>query len=89
MIARRILRAAVRTTRRITLPLRLRWIDHCAACSRAEIERLLDLRDDLNKRCPAKYLASQLEYVGWLEQIEHLNLVKLDKRRQEIVRWDA
>lgn len=73
MIARRLIRAAVRTTRRVTRPLRLRWIDYRMQHSRAEIERLLDLR----------------AYLNVLEQNEHFNLVQLDVRRQRIVKWEV
>jgi hypothetical protein len=70
MIARRLLRAAVRPLKRLARPLRLRWIDYQYASSTREIERLADMRDDLVQ----------------LEGIEHRNQVKLEMLRQDIER---
>lgn len=73
MIARRLLRAAKRTFRRIARPLRLRWIDYSMKHSAAEIERLCDMRDDLVQ----------------LERTEHFYQVQLQVRRQQIERGHA
>lgn len=66
----RLLRAAVRPIKRLIRPLRLRWIDYQRACSAREIERLCDLRDDLVQ----------------LERIEHRAQVRLEMRRDRILR---
>ncbi len=72
MIARRLFRAALRPIRRLTRPLRLRWINYCIKHSQGEVLRLIEMRDDLRQ----------------LEQNEHINLVKLDRRRNELMRWE-
>lgn len=69
---RRLLCAVVRPLRRLTRPLRLRLIEYRMDQSRDEIERLYNMRD----------------YHHRLVQNEHFNLVRLDKRRQEIVKWE-
>lgn len=70
MIARRFLRAVTRPIKRLARPLRLRWIDYQRACSVREVERLADMRDDLVQR----------------QGIEHRNQVRLEMRRNEILR---
>jgi hypothetical protein len=73
MIARRLLRAAKRTVRRIVRPLRLRWIDYQRAQSAAELLRLTSFREDiLNLECN-----------------EHFYQVQLDVLRQQIERGHA
>lgn len=69
----RLLRAAVRPLKRLVRPLRLRLIDYQINHSTSEIERLLDMRDDLAK----------------LQRIEHNNQVRLGIRRNEIERGRA
>lgn len=66
----RLLRAAVRPLKRLVRPLRLSLIDWQTRQSCAEIERLLDMRDDLAQ----------------LERIEHRNQVRLEMRRDRILR---
>ncbi len=73
MIARRLLRAAKRTVKRLVRPLRLRWIDYQRACSARELQRLLDMRDDLLQ----------------LEACEHFHQVQLSMRRDRIAKGHA
>jgi hypothetical protein len=73
MIARRMLRAAKRTFRRLVRPLRLAHISYMVKHSAHEIERLRSFRADLDQ----------------LERNEHFNLVQLDVRRQQIERGTA
>jgi len=45
-MTRRLLRAVTRPLKRLVRPLRLRWIDYKMKCSRDELERLYNMRDD-------------------------------------------
>jgi hypothetical protein len=69
---RRLFRTLTRPVKRLARPLRLRWIEYCINHSRGEVLRLLELRDGLRQ----------------LELNEHVNLVKLDRRRNELLRWE-
>jgi hypothetical protein len=73
VIARRLVRAAKRTLKRLARPLRLRWIDHKRAASVDELRRLLDLRDDLLQ----------------LQAIENNYQVQLSIRRDQIEKGHA
>ena len=70
---RRLLRAVMRPFKRLVRPLRLRYIDWKTKQSCAEIERLLDMRDDLAQ----------------LERIEKRHQVRLEMRRNQIERGHA
>lgn len=65
---RRLLRAVTRPFKRMARPLRLRLIDWQTKQSCAELERLLDMRDDLAQ----------------LQRIEHRRQVRLEIRRDQI-----
>ena len=73
MIARRLLRAVTRPFKRLARPLRLCLIDWQTKQSRAELERLLDMRDDLAQ----------------LERIQHRRQLRLEFRRNQIERGHA
>lgn len=73
MIARRLLRAAVRPIKRLAKPLRLRYIDYLTKRSCAELERLYDMRDDLLH----------------LEMVEKREQVRLEVRREQIEKGHA
>lgn len=66
----RLFRAVTRPLKRLVRPLRLRLIDWQTRQSCAELERLYDMRDGLMQR----------------QQIEHRHQVKLEMRRNQIVR---
>ncbi len=64
----RLLRAVSRPLKRLTRPLRLRYIDYLTKRSCAELERIYDMRDDLVQ----------------LERSEHFYQVQLEVRRDRI-----
>lgn len=70
---KRLLRAVARPFKRLVRPLRLRCIDWQREYSAKEVERLLEMRDDLMQ----------------LEQYEKLRQVKLELRRSRIERGHA
>jgi len=64
----RLLRAVTRPLKRLARPLRLLWIDYKMKCSRDELERLYNMRDDFIQ----------------LEAAEHQSQTKLEVLRKKI-----